>query len=61
MKTAKTHPLEKIKEMSKIKRLGYIDWRVHYNQGSIVCEILDMGEEKEFYIGGAGDWKPRKK
>ena len=47
MKTAKTHPLEKIKEMSKIKRLGYIDWRVHYNEGSMVCEILDMGEDEK--------------
>ena len=47
MKTAKTHPLEKIKEMGKTKILGYIDWRVHYNQGSMVAEILDMGEDEK--------------
>ena len=48
MKTAKgRHNLEYIKEQSKKFRLGYIDYRVHYNEGSMVVEILDIEAQED--------------
>jgi len=41
------HKLEKIKELAEIIKTGHADYRVHYNAGSILVEILDIVAIKE--------------
>ena len=43
----KKHKLEKIKELAEIIKTGHADYRVHYNEGSILVEILDICEHED--------------